>query len=294
MPSVPYHRAENLDHALEVLSDTEGVACLAGGTDLVVQMRDGRARPNAILDLNGLDLGEVKGGADCWVVGSGATMTRIMAEAARLEEPDGLDLVARAAARLGAWQIQNRATVGGNICNASPAADSACALLALDAEVELQSKAGERRMELQDFLKGPGKTARRRDEILTRVRIPRRKVEPDRIVVSHYLKVGGRNALVCAIASMAARTVIKAGRVVSCSMALGSVAPTGIRARSAEELLSGQALAKELIAEAAMAARNDASSIDDLRASAAYRRDVVQALATEHLAACMKISAEGG
>ena len=70
MPSVPYHRAESLDHALEVLSDTEGVACLAGGTDLVVQMRDGRARPNAILDLNGLDLGEVKGGADCWGVGS--------------------------------------------------------------------------------------------------------------------------------------------------------------------------------------------------------------------------------
>jgi CO/xanthine dehydrogenase FAD-binding subunit len=294
MPSVPYHRAESLDHALAVLSDTEGVSCLAGGTDLVVQMRDGRARPKAILDLTGLDLGEVKGEPDHWVVGSGVTMTRILAEAAKLEEPDGLALVAQAAARLGAWQIQNRATVGGNICNASPAADSACALMALDSEVELISKAGERRMPLLDFMKGPGETARRADEILTRVRIPRWRAEPDRMVVSHYLKVGGRNALVCAIASLAARTVIKAGRVVSCSMAFGSVAPTGIRARSAEELLAGQALTDELIAEAAMAARNDASPIDDLRASAAYRKDVVQALATQHLAACMKIAAEGG
>lgn len=294
MLSVPYHRAESLDHALAVAADTEGVACLAGGTDLVVQMRDGRARPNAILDLSGLALDEVKGESGHWVVGSGATMTRILAEAAKLEDTDGLDLLAQAASRLGAWQIQNRATVGGNICNASPAADSACALLALDSEVELQSRAGERRMPLLDFLKGPGETARRPDEILTAVRIPRRMADPDRTVVSHYFKVGGRNALVCAIASLAARTVLKAGRVVSCSIALGSVAPTGIRARSAEELLAGQALTGELIAEAAMAARNDASPIDDLRASAAYRRDVVQALATQHLAACMKIAAGGG
>ena len=285
MKHVTYHRPERLEDALELLDTKKVVAPMAGGTDLVVQMRDGRRCPDAILDLSGLKMSGVQKAGSSWLIEAGTTMTQLI-EAVEKVEAQGLELVAKAAQRLGAHQIQNRATIGGNICNASPAADAVCALTALSAEAVVQSKKGRRTIPFTELFKGPGETALEPGELLVQVEVPERKVPKGARVVRHYFKVGGRTSLVCAICSLAAVTVMKGDEIVSSAMALGSVAPIPWLAAFPEALLRGEKLTEKLVDEAAKAAREEVSPIDDVRASRAYRRDVVQALVAQHLVAC--------
>ncbi len=277
---IDFFKPASIQQAIEILAQVPGATCLAGGTDLVVGLRAGALHPDAVVDLGGLGLDAIDILADEVRIGATVTMSRL---AELSDTVPQLGLLAEAASTVGAWQIQNRATIGGNICNASPAADAVCALLALDAEVEITAAAGARRMALEKFLKGPGKTSLQNGEILSAVFVP--GSEDTNPVYASYRKQGTRNAMVIALASLAGFTQIRGGRVRRCSLALGSVAPTCIRARSAESFLLGKELTNDVVVQAVELARSDASPIDDARASASYRSDLVAALVTEHLLA---------
>ncbi|MGD0015106.1 MAG: FAD binding domain-containing protein [Bryobacteraceae bacterium] len=181
-----------------------------------------------------------------------------------------LPILALVLGKLGSAQIRNRGTLGGNLVNASPAADSVIALLLLDAEVVLASRQGERSLPVEGFLLGPGKTALARGEFVRSVRIP----IPEGALAPYFHKIGRRKALTISIASLGALLRVEKGRVKEARLAVGSVAPTPLRLRRVEDLVRGRRLTPQLIAEARALAAQSVSPIDDVRASGAYRRDV--------------------
>lgn len=185
----------------------------------------------------------------------------------------------RSAKATGALAIQNRGTLGGNLANGSPAADTPPSLLAYAAEVELQSVTGARWVAYADFHTGYKTTLMGPDELLARVRVPRPPVDGD-----HYFrKVGTRNAQAIAKVSLAGWVRTEQGRIAELRLGLGSVAPFPLRARQAEAVLTGAALDSLPLAEAQEALQRDIAPIDDLRSSARYRRRVAENLLEEML-----------
>jgi carbon-monoxide dehydrogenase medium subunit len=164
--------------------------------------------------------------------------------------------------------IRNRGTITGNLCTASPAADTAPPLLVLNASVRMQSSGGERIVPLADFFLGPGETVKRLDEMLTEVILP---IEEGH---SAFLKLGRRKAFTLSIASAAAFAKIRGGKMEEVRVALGAVAPTPLRGRKVEEALKGKEANEENIAQAAEWIKNEVRPISDVRASAEYRRDM--------------------
>jgi CO/xanthine dehydrogenase FAD-binding subunit len=265
-----YMTPASLEEALQVLGERPGsTRILAGGTDLLVQMKEGTVRPKAILDLGGLDqLRGIRRQEDCvWI---GPLTTHWQLAQADLIREHGLALV-QGAAKVGSPQIRFRGTIGGNMANASPAADTIPPLVILEAEVEISSRSGSRWVMAQSLIQGPAQTVLRPDELITGLKIPLR----DGSFRSQYEKFGSRNALSIAVASVAVGAVQQASRLSSVNIALGSVSPTVIRATRAEELLEGSTLSEELIARATAAAGEQCCPIDDVRGSAQYRRQLV-------------------
>jgi carbon-monoxide dehydrogenase medium subunit len=253
---------------------------LAGGTDLIIQMRRGRRAPRHIVSLRrvpGLDAIAVDG-----TVTLGARVTHRALE--RSPHFQGaLRALVEGAEVIGGHQVRNVGTVGGNIVNASPAADIVPVLLALDAEVTCAGPGGERTLPLADFLVGPGRTARGPGELLTAVRFAR----PAPRTATAFLKAGRRRAMEISVACVAARLTLDAdGRCRAVAIALGAVAPTTIRAPEAEAALAGQALTPGTLGEAGRAAAAACQPIDDVRASARYRRLLVERLVPRALARC--------
>ncbi|GAB3760580.1 xanthine dehydrogenase family protein subunit M [Ramlibacter monticola] len=273
-----YLAPTTLQQALAVLAAPEGATVLAGGTDLMPQGRAGRV-PAARTLLNIRRIAELEGivveGGDTLVLG---TLTRIADlerdPLVRLHAP----LLAEVADHFASAQVRNAATLGGNVCNASPAGDTLPALLALDAEAELArlgptGAVARRRVPLDAFFAGPGRTRREPGELLVALRMP---LAPTPRVTRFY-KAGTRPALdisPVAIAFAARRDA--RGALQGVRLALGAVGPTPLRARRAEALLEGQVLAGPLAAEAAQVACNEATPIDDVRASAWYRRELLR------------------
>jgi xanthine dehydrogenase small subunit len=241
---------------------------LAGGTDLMVQLEaDVVEPPAAVLDLWRLD--ELRGvGYDGYDVSIGALTTYtelrgspvIRARLPALEE---------AAATVGAAQIQNRGTIGGNICNASPAGDSLPVLLAIDATFDLGSTAGERAVPAREFWIGYRQTALRDDELLLRIRFPVERARHTR-----FRKVGTRAAQAISKVVMALSYRDDGGSWSDVRLALGSVAATTIRARNTEAVLEGHAPTEPIADEAAATLANEIQPIDDVRSTADYRRSV--------------------
>ncbi|HEY3359954.1 MAG TPA: FAD binding domain-containing protein [Polyangia bacterium] len=248
----------------------EGAVPLAGGTDLLIDW-ERRPHPQSVCDLArvpGLRGVEERAGR-LWL---GALVTHgeiVRAPLLGAAAP----LLVEAARSIGAVQVRARGTVGGNIANASPAADVATALLALEAEVELHGPAGPRAVALGDFAFGPRRTARREGELITGVSFPRPGGE-----VQGYEKLGLRAAQAISVVSLAVRLRLGAGGVERAVFALGSVAPTAIRAPRAEAALAGRPLDAAAVAAAAAALCATATPIDDVRASAEYRRAMAGAL----------------
>jgi len=271
-----YHRPDNLEKALRGLQqDGSRAKVLAGGTDLLVRMKEATARPEIVLDISGL--AELRGiqRRDEWIwIGPLATHREV--SESDLIRSHGRAL-AQGSARVGSPQIRHRATIGGNMVNASPAADSVPPLFVLQAEVELSSIKSSRWLPVDAFFTGPGQTVLRPDELVTGLRFP---VSPgDDRSVSRYEKFGTRNALSVAVASAAAAAVMEPdGKLTRVRIALGSVSPVVLRAREAEQLLTGQVPGEELITRAARAAAKQCCPIDDVRGSAWYRRRLVEAL----------------
>ena len=263
-----YTRITSERELIEGLGEPSAVI-LCGGTDLLVRMRSGLSTPEILLDISNLEplqgIRETEGSV---VIGAATTESELLASPL---VRDRLPLLASALAVLGSVQIRNRGTLGGNLVNASPAADSAIPLLAYDAQLVLASASGERTVAVAEFLVGPGKTALNDAEFVRAVRVP--LPPPDHRTFYH--KVGKRRALTIAIASVGVVASISEDRITDIRIAAGSVAPTPLRLHEVERLLVGRALSEGTIAESGRLAANAVSPIDDIRATAAYRREVV-------------------
>ena len=276
LPSFDYYRPTTLAETLTAMERLNGNFCvLAGGTDLLVGMKERRGRHPALLDIKAVpELTGIR--ADNGTLCLGATVTtRAIAQSPLVRER--FPMLFHSMKLLGSMQIGNRATIGGNLANGSPAADSAPPLLALGASVRLVGKTKERWVPLDNFFIGPKKTIIE-GELLAEVRIP----TPPPGGRGIFYKLGPRNAPedIC-IVSAAVYGVPDGGANgwKELRIALGAVAPTPIRARNAEERIKGQPLEPKLVDEAArIAAEKDAQPISDIRGSADYRREMVYVL----------------
>ena len=251
----------------------EGGTIIAGGTDLLVKMRGGGIAPQALIDVS--DLETMRGiEIDAGSVSIGAAVTHAELIGSKIIR-DKLPLLAEVLKAIGSPQIRNRGTIGGNLVNASPAADSAIPLLLYDASLIVVGSGGERTVPLDRFFRGPGRTALEKGEFVRRIRIP---LPPEGFRRSFH-KVGKRKALTIAIASLGSLIRIEDGSIAQARFAAGSVAPTPIRLHPLEEILTGRKPSEELIEQARGIATGSVSPIDDIRASAAYRRQVIGDLA---------------
>ncbi len=288
MTGFEYHEPGSLAEAV-ALGARYGAEArfLAGGTDLIVQIRRGRLAPRHVISLHrvpGLDAVEVNGG-----VTLGALVTHRSIERAPCFQ-GRLRALRESAEVVGGHQIRNVGTVGGNIVNASPAADVVPALLALDARVTCLGPDGERTLPLADFLLGPGQTARRPEELLVRVHVP--AVPPGSATA--FLKAGRRRAMEISVVCVAARLTLDPARerCLEARIALGAAGPTALRARAAERALEGHPLTPDRLARAGELAAAAGRPISDVRASARYRRLLIQTLVPRALQRCRERAAE--
>lgn len=265
-----------LQQALE-LKKTYGekAKVLAGGTDLLVLMKDQRLKAETVLSLGGIrNLSFIR-----LEEGHGVTLGALATHGAVAASPiiqEKFPDLAEACAQVGAVQIQNLGTVCGNLCNASPAADAAPPLLLLDAILTLASTRGERSVSIYDFFLGPRRTVLQGDEILKEIFIP----QPAGRRGATYIKLGQRKAMEIAIVGVGVAVYLNGSDrdVTECRIAMASVAPTPLRARKGEEILKRQEISDQLIEEAAEVAAEEASPISDIRAGRQYRLDMIRVL----------------
>jgi len=269
-----YARPNTLAEAVHLLAQAGGTL-LAGGTDFYPGLGD-RPAMGSVIDISRIR--EMKGvrvtGGEIRIGGL-TTWSELLASSL----PRCCDALKSAAREIGGVQIQNRGTVAGNLCNASPAADSVPPLLVLDAEVELLSQAGSRRMALAEFILGNRKTLRRQDEILTAVLVPRGLDEARSV----FLKLGARRYLVISIVMVAALVKVNGGVVEEARIAVGACSARAQRLTALEQELAGAA-AEPGMGKAVRAEHlAPLSPIDDVRATATYRRDAALTLVARAL-----------
>ena len=263
-----------LPEALKLLAETERSLPLAGGTNVLVNMKRAPLETDLVVDLSRLE--ELQGiAADNGTIRLGAAVTFAQLLEWRAGNAAVEGLFAPMCAAFAGPLIRNLATLGGNLCDASAAADASPPLLALDAVVELDSAAdGPRALPLPEFFQGVRKTARRPGELMTGIAFARPHDQERR----YYYKLGKRKADAISIVSVAMTLRLEQGKVERARIALGAVAPVAMRAVEAESVLRGEPLSDGAIAAAAMAAAKEARPIDDFRAGGAYRRRMVETL----------------
>lgn len=271
-----YVRVDTEDDLLDALRK-DGAWLLSGGTDLIVKMRSGLVRPKSLVDpaavpeLHGI---ETTGGT--LRIGAATPLGEILASR---EVGKQAPLLADVLRVLGCVQIRNRGTLGGNLANASPAADSAIPLLLYEANLEVVGEGGSRAVPIDGFFLGPGRTVLERGEYIRAIHVPASRQD----WIPFFHKVGRRRALTIAIASVGGLAAVSRGTGAEVRLAAGSVAPVPLRLRSAEERLSGQPLDEETIQHAGALAAREVSPIDDVRATARYRREVTGDLVARFL-----------
>ena len=258
-----YLRPDGLSEALAALRRPHTV--LAGGTDFY-PARVGRAIGENVLDITAIDaLRGISADADDWRLGATTTWSELL----DTDLPPLFDGLKQAAREVGGQQIQNAGTLAGNLCNASPAADGVPPLLALDAEVELAGPSGARRLPLRAFITGNRRTALKAGELMVAIHVRK----PAHDARSAFLKLGARRYLVISIAMAAATLEIDAGRVTAARVAVGACSAVAQRLPSLEAALAGAALDHRLGNRVESAHLEPLKPIDDVRGSAAYRRD---------------------
>lgn len=285
-----YIRPLTIEHLIEGLREagTEG-AVLAGGTDLHVKMRAGALSPRVLFDIGSLETcRHITENHDVLRIGAAVSMSEIMASAAVRHKAPSL---AAAVQQMSSRQIRNRATLGGNIITASPAADAVPPLLAADARLVLHGVEGRREVALAEFLRGPGKTSLESGEVLTEVVIPTDRAGWH----SAFAKVGRRKAQAISVINVAGRVEVGPdGLLRNVRIALGAVGPTAMRAHRAEERLTGRAPSPENLAEAAALAAEECRPISDIRATERGRRLLVEAWTLRLLQQLCAAGAAGG
>ena len=269
-----YYAPMSVPEACDLLDKLDDVRILAGGTDLIPKIKEAALRPKQVVNLKkipGLTGVEEKDGT----IKIGA-LTKIRDVERSLLVQESANILYQAVHTIGSVQIRNLATIGGNICNASPAADSAAALIALDATVHLVGPTSVRSISFEDFFVGPGKTVLLKNEILTDIVFP----TPARNSYGYYRKIG-RVSLDLATTSLAVQTKMSRSRLEDVRIVAGSVAPVPLRLKSIEDWLKGQDLNPSIIGEAANRASDFIKPIDDIRGSAEYRRELIKGLTRE-------------
>jgi CO/xanthine dehydrogenase FAD-binding subunit len=278
VPDYELRAPPTLDAALDALAREPGAwRVFAGGTDLMVLFESGALAHKKFLSV--WHLAELKGievTDEHVALGALTTYTEVRRDETLQREFPALCDAAR---ETGGWAIQNRGTIGGNIANASPAADSPPALVIYDAELELVSSAGARWVKYDEFHTGYKQTVMRPDELIARIRLPR---EP-RGRVSYYRKVGTRRAQAISKVCFAGAARVEAGRVASARISLGSVAPTVVRCARTEELLRDQVIDEALIESARSEIAREIAPIDDIRSTRDYRLRVAANLLEDFL-----------
>jgi CO/xanthine dehydrogenase FAD-binding subunit len=268
----------SLAEALGLLGGEPGIwQPFAGGTDLMVLLEAGKLSHKRFFSLSKLaDLRGIEVTADAVIFGAMTTYTEIQRHPMLQEE---FPLLCTAARETGSVATQNRGTLGGNIVNASPAADSPPALLVYDAEIEVISTSGVRWLPYHGFHTGYKKMQLAHDELLRAIRLPRRAIAWKQ----YYRKVGTRKAQAISKVCFAGAAEMKAGTIRDVRIGLGSVAPIVLRAVKTEDVLRGANLAPKIIATAMETLAQEISSIDDIRSTARYRSRVTQNLLEEFL-----------
>jgi carbon-monoxide dehydrogenase medium subunit len=271
---VEFYQPTTLQDASRLIKENgSGGRFLAGGTDLVIAMKEKGLVPKYIVDLKRIagltGIREIADGA----IALGALTTMREIEISPLINRK-YPFLAQSAAEVGSIQIRNRATVGGNMANATPSADVAPALIALNARVKIVDSDGERVLALEDFFRGPGQTVMSSDEILTEITIPK----SGETLVGDYIKFSPREMMDLAYVGIAVAYSRDGGKCTGVRIVLGAVAPTPIRARKAEALLEGQELTEALAERAGAIAATEAKPISDVRSTADYRRAMVAAM----------------
>ena len=277
-----YFRPTTLTEAVRALANP-GAQILAGGTDFYPALGEGPVTGpivdiSAVNELRGITRDETH-----YRIGGLTTWTQLI----RAALPPCFDGLKAAAREIGGVQIQNRGTVAGNLCNASPAADSVPPLLALHAEVELASPTGARRMPLREFIVGKRKTQRRPEEVLSQVLVPRTLERANSV----FLKLGSRRYLVISIA-MVAVVILKdaAGNVADACVSVGSCSEVAQRLPELEHALLGAPASEGLGPLATVAHLSGLAPIDDVRGTAAYRQEAALQLVQRALNACARAS----
>jgi xanthine dehydrogenase FAD-binding subunit len=264
---------KNLEVLWDVLENEQGAAVYAGGTDLLVKVRAGVVAPPLVACLERIEaLRGVRDEGDRIFIGSCTSLTTIL-ESDLLR--DAVPVLGKAVRSLGSPPIRNMATIGGNICTASPAGDTLPPLYLLDGEVELLSKKGMRKMALSRFITGPGKTALAEKEILSGIRVSRIPGP----TLHHFEKVGQRKALAISIASFAALVTLgRTGMIEKARFAWGSVGPSVVVSDEVESTLQGRPLTVDTLRSVQRLVKRAVAPISDIRASAHHRRQVASNL----------------
>jgi carbon-monoxide dehydrogenase medium subunit len=285
MPAIRYEAPTSIPEAIRLMQADPAASVMAGGTDLLVQFRAGVKRPSAFIDIkripdlvqlsidsNGLRLGAAVSAAE---LGENAELIRLW---------PGL---AEAAALIGSTQIQGRGSLGGNLCNASPAADTPCSMIVNRAECVIAGPAGERTIPVEQFILGPGKTVLAHGEFLVTIRVPRPKPH----TADAYLRLTPRSEMdIAVVGSAVSLTLDTHGVCTAARVALAAVAPTPVLVPDAAEALIGSRLDDGALSRAAAAASAAARPIDDKRGTIAYRRQIAGVLTKRAAAiACRRV-----
>ena len=262
-------RPQNLEQLWQIKQEHTGAALLAGGTDLLVKIRAGITDPPALITLEGLEeLAVIEELSDEIAIGAGVTHSRLLnSPLIQTHYP----VLIKSLNLLGSPHIRNMGTLGGNIMTASPAADTLPPLYTLQADIELMKSESRRRLQLSDFITGPGRTRIDNGEILSRIIIPKKPL------FSRYFfeKVGLRQALSIAIVSMAALyNLAPDNTITDLRLAWGSLGPTIVTRPEIEQFMVGKILNKTLLIEAGNQLRQQIAPINDIRAGADYRRQI--------------------
>lgn len=284
MRDFDYAAPVSLSEAVALLGRHDGRAKpLAGGTDLIDHVRTGRLAPDLLIDVKKLpELNVLSCSATGLRLGAAVSCRDIAACPDVAKHYAALDDAVRI---IGGIQIQSRASVGGNLCNSGPAADSIPALIALGATCTLAGPQGTRELPVEKFCTGPGKNALQKGELLVELKCPARPARSG----SHYRRFIPRNEMDIAVVGVGASVVLDASgtKFVSARIALGAVGPTPLFAEEAGALLAGRTVDDAAFAAAAEAARKIATPIDDMRGTAEFRRHLVGVLVTRVLQAAV-------
>ena len=280
MPDFEYFHAASVEEALKLMENPEA-KLKAGGTDLIPQMKRGAVNFQAIVDISGIEsLEKIVERDDTVEIGPLATHNQIIRSEIIIKY---FPVLSQSASMMAGPQIRNMGTIGGNICNASPAGDLIPGLIVLGAHFEITGHDGKRNVPADEFFTGPGQTVMAKNEMLTKIIVP--KPKPGSSAV--YIKHGRRNAMEIAQVGVACM-IVNDDKISEARIALGAVAPTPIRAVAAEKILVGSEGSDSVIAEAAKAARKSCKPITDVRTTAEYREEIVEVLIRRGINAALK------